>query len=292
MRGLNLLDAAWPSLLPVPFESLLMAGCLESGLDVTAGGTLYNLSSVNALGMADVADSLVAIDRLVFRERCVTLPDLAQAVRSDYAGAGSLAAWAAAGPHYGNDIDEPDQIITLLAEDFCRQVDRGRDKRGYRNPRGGRFQSGMYSVHQHALRGELTGALPSGRRAGLALANALSPCQGRDTTGPTALMLSATKLDHTRLGNGMVLDLKFHPSFFEDESRRQAFGALVESYFDMGGMEIQFNVISRETLLAAQRSPQDYRDLLVRVSGFSAYFIDLEPVLQDEIIARTEHAAL
>jgi formate C-acetyltransferase len=286
VRGLNLLDVAFPSLLPVPFESLLMVGCLESGLDVTAGGTLYNLSSVNALGMADVADSLVVIDRLVFGERRVTLPELARAVRSDFAGAGSLDAWAAAGPHYGNDVDEPDQIVALLAEDFCRQVD------GYRNPRGGRFQSGMYSVHHHASRGEQTGALPSGRRAGLALANALSPCQGRDTTGPTALLLSATKLDHTMMGNGMVLDLKFHPSFFEDESRRRNFRALVESYFDMGGMEIQFNVVSRETLLAAQRSPQDYRDLLVRVSGFSAYFIDLEPVLQDEIIARTEHAAL
>ena len=150
----------------------------------------------------------------------------------------------------------------------------------------------MYSVGHHASRGELTGALPSGRRAGLALANALSPCQGRDTTGPTALILSATKLDHTRFGNGMVLDLKFHPSFFEDESRCRAFGAVVESYFDMGGLEIQFNVIRRETLLAAQRSPQDYRDLLVRVSGFSAYFVDLDTVLQDEIIARTEHAAL
>ena len=299
MRGLNLMDAAWPSLLPAPFESSLMAGCLESGRDVTAGGTQYNLSSVNALGMADVADSLVAIDRLVFRERCVTLPDLAQAMRSDFAGAESLAARASAGPHYGNDVDEPDQLVALLAEDFCHQVDGGRDrhgggrdKRGYRNPRGGRFQSGMYSVDQHALRGKLTGALPSGRRAGRALANALSPCQGRDTTGPTALILSTTKLDHTMMGNGMVLDLKFHPSFFEDETRCLAFHALVESYFDMGGMEIQFNVISRETLLAAQRSPQDYRDLLVRVSGFSAYFIDLEPVLQDEIIARTEHAAL
>ena len=108
---------------------------------------------------------------------------------------------------------------------------------------------------------------------------------------PTALILSTTKLDHTMMGNGMVLDLKFHPSFFEDETRCLAFHALVESYFDMGGMEIQFNVISRETLLAAQRSPQDYRDLLVR-AGFSAYFIDLEPELQDEIIARTEHAAL
>ncbi len=292
IRGLNLLDAAWPSLLPAPFESLLMAGCLESGRDVTAGGTQYNLSSVNALGMADAADSLVAIDRLVFRERCITLPDLAQAVRNDFAGAESLAARASAGPHYGNDVDEPDEIVALLVEDFCRQVDGGRDKRGYHNPRGGRFQAGMYSVHHHATRGKLTGALPSGRRAGLSLANALSPCQGRDTTGPTALILSTTKLDHTMMGNGMVLDLKFHPSFFEDESRRLAFRALVESYFDMGGMEIQFNVISRETLLAAQSSPQDYRDLLVRVSGFSAYFIDLEPELQAEIIARTEHAAL
>ena len=129
MRGLNLMDAAWPSLLPAPFESLLMAGCLESGLDVTAGGTQYNLSSVNALGMADVADSLVAIDRLVFRERCVTLPDLAQAVRSDFAGAGSLAARASAGPHYGNDVDEPDEIMALLVEDFCRLVDADRNPR-------------------------------------------------------------------------------------------------------------------------------------------------------------------
>ena len=262
IRGLNLMDAAWPSLLRAPFESLLMDGCLESGRDVTAGGTHYTLSSVNALGMPDVADSQVAINRLVFRERCVTLPDLARAARSDFAGAGSLAAWAAAGPHYGNDGDEPDQIVALLTEEFCRQVD------SCRNPRGGRFQSGMYPVDNHARRGSMTGALPSGRRAGVALANALSPCQGCDTTRPTALILSATKLDHTMMGNGMVLDLKFHPSFFEDESRRRAFRALVESYFDMGGMEIQFNVISRETLLAAQRSPQD------------------------EIIARTEHAAL
>ena len=286
VRGLNLLDAAWPSLLPAPYESSLMAGCLESGLDVTAGGTLYNLSSVNGLGMADVADSLVAIDRLVFRERCVTLPDLAQVVRSDFAGAESLAARASAGPHYGNDVAEPDQIVARLVEDFCRQVD------GYRNPRGGRFQSGMYSVASHASLGKLTGALPNGRRVGQTLANALSPCQGRDTVGPTALLLSATKLDHSRLGNGMVLDVKFHPSFFEDESRCRAFSAVVESYFDMGGLGVQFNVISRETLLAAQRSPQDHRDLLVRVSGFSAYFIDLDTVVQDEIIARTEHAAL
>jgi pyruvate formate-lyase/glycerol dehydratase family glycyl radical enzyme len=286
VRGLNLVDAAWPGLLPTPYASSLMAGCLAAGLDVTAGGTQYNLSSVNGLGMADVADSLVAIDRLVFRERCLTLPELAETMRRNYAGAGSLAAMMAALPHYGNDLDEPDQIVASLAGDFCRQVDT------YRNPRGGRFQSGMYSVDQHARRGKLTGALPSGRHAGVALANALSSCQGRDTAGPTALVLSATKADHTLLGNGMVLDLKFHPSFFEDASRRLAFRALVEAYFDMGGLEIQFNVISRETLLCAQRSPQDYRDLLVRVSGFSAYFIDLDRVLQDEIIARTEHAAL
>jgi len=124
----------------------------------------------------------------------------------------------------------------------------------------------------------------------VALANGLSPSQGADVSGPTAVINSITKLDHRLLGNGMVLDLKFHPSFFTDDRRRRKFRDLIETYFQLGGMEIQFNVIREETLLAAQKSPEAYRDLLVRVSGFSAHFVDLDRVCQDEIIARTDQA--
>ena len=137
--------------------------------------------------------------------------------------------------------------------------------------------------------GKLTGALPDGRPYGLALASGMSPSQGTDLSGPTAVIKSTTKLDHSLLGNGMVLDLKFHPTFFDNKEKRRAFKNLVETYFQLGGMEIQFNVINQETLIGAQESPDEYRDLIVRVSGFSAYFIDLDKVTQNEIIARTEH---
>jgi pyruvate formate-lyase/glycerol dehydratase family glycyl radical enzyme len=286
LAAFNAIDHDWPRQLPYPFLSALMDGCLASGRDVTDGGTLYNLSSVNGMGMADVVDSLVAIKRLVYQDAQVSLADLVTALRSDFAGAAMLRAQLRAAPHYGNDEDEPDALLAELVGDFCRQVD------GYRNPRGGRWQSGLYTVENHARKGKLTGALPSGRSARAALANALSPCQGADTAGPTAVIRSATKIDQARLGNGMVLDLKFHPAFFDDGDRRQAFQALVKTYFQLGGLEIQFNVIARETLLAAQRAPMEHRNLLVRVSGFSAYFVDLDRVCQDEIIARTEQAAV
>jgi formate C-acetyltransferase len=137
--------------------------------------------------------------------------------------------------------------------------------------------------------GKLTGALPDGRRRGVALANAMSPSQGADKLGPTAVVKSATKMNLNMLGNGMVLDMKFHPSFFNDDSHRKAFRYLVETYFKLGGLEVQFNVVSRETLLEAQKHPEKHQDLIVRVSGFSAYFVTLDRVLQDEIIARTEY---
>ena len=285
MRALNVIDGEWPSRLPYPFLSSLMVGCLDSGSDVTAGGTCYNLSSVNGMGMADVVDSLMAIKRRVFEARRATLADLAMAA------SGGLQSGPSTGrlgrePLYGNDEAEPDKLMAELTQAFCDCIE------GNANPRGGRFQVGLYSVDNHARKGKLTGALPSGRSAGVALANALSPCQGADMAGPTALMLSATRVDHSRLGNGMVLDLKFHPAFFADEGLRRAFYGLVKTYFQLGGLEVQFNVISRDTLLCAQRTPQEYRNLLVRVSGFSAYFVDLDRVCQDEIISRTELAAI
>ena len=173
---------------------------------------------------------------------------------------------------------KPDSIMNDLAEVFCGQIE------SHSNPRGGRFQAGLYTVEAHTHMGQVTGTLPDGRRRCTALASGFSPSQGTDLSGPTAVVKSTTKVNHRLLGNGMVLDLKFHPSFFEDEEKRQAFRHLVETYFQLGSMEIQFNVISRDILLKAQKSPKEYRDLIVRVSGFSAYFADLARDTQDEII--------
>jgi formate C-acetyltransferase len=159
------------------------------------------------------------------------------------------------------------------------------------NPFGQSFQAGLYSVNHHAAMGELTSALPSGRRAGKALANALAPCQGADILGPTAVIRSALSVDHSKCGNGMVLDLKFTPQFFRSETHKEGIKALIKTYFKEGGMEIQFNVVNKETLLEAQNKPEEHRNLIVRVSGYSAYFVYLDKTLQDEIIARTEYGA-
>jgi pyruvate-formate lyase len=231
-------------------------------------------------------DALVAIKRLVFQARKTSLTSLAEALRMNFARAMPLRKALLICPKYGNDMPDPDELMRDLVEFVCCKLEQ------YRNPRGGRFQAGMYTVETHAFMGKLTGALPDGRLRGLALANGHSPAQGADLSGPTAVVKSATQYDHRLLGNGMVLDLKFHPMFFSDPDALRALRHLVETYFRLGGMEIQFNVVSRETLVAAKKAPWDYRDLLVRVSGFSAYFVDLDGVTQDELIARVEHSTM
>jgi len=286
IRGMNLSDQDFPNHRPYPFLSSTMTGCLQKGYDVTAGSTIYNFSTVNGCGMANAINSLAAIKRVVYEEKKVSLIELAETLHSNFEGTKTLQEALTKCAKYGNDNDKPDNLLKELVDGFCRQVD------NHRNPRGGRFQTGLYTVEAHTHMGNLTGSLPDGRPHGLALASGLSPSQGTDLSGPTAVIKSTTKLNHRLLGNGMVLDLKFHPAFFENEEKRRAFRHLVETYFRLGGMEIQFNVISRETLIESQKSPQEYRDLIVRVSGFSAYFVDLCKATQDEIIARTEHFAI
>jgi formate C-acetyltransferase len=287
IRGLDLLDSEFPRKLPYPFLSCTMEGCLERGRDVTAGATRYNLSTVNGCGMADTADSLMAIRRAVFQERRTTLPRLVDAMRTWFRGEEELRQeLATRTPRYGNDSAEPDGMLADLAAGFAETVRRSR------NPRGGGRQVGLYTVDSHAMLGRLTGCLPSGRKGGTPLASGLSPCQGFDRSGPTAVARSATRLPHRLLANGMVLDLKFHPDLFSGDEQRRAFRAFVETYFRLGGMEIQFNVVTGEKLLAAQRNPAEHRDLVVRVSGFSAHFVEMDRDLQDEIIARTTHRAV
>jgi pyruvate formate-lyase/glycerol dehydratase family glycyl radical enzyme len=283
IRARNTRDAHYPDISPYPFLSSTMVGCLDSGLDVTAGGTIYNLSTVNGCGMANVVNSLLAVKTLVYERRCVSLSGLAALLRSESVLPDSLSAGL---PKYGNDLPETDEIMRDLAGFFCDTVE------GHTNPRGGRFQTGLYTVDGHASMGRLTGTLPDGRVGCTALASGFSPSQGTDLSGPTAVVNSTVRTDHALLGNGMVLDLKFAPDFFSNAEKASAFRHLVEAYFKMGGMEIQFNVIDRETLLAARESPAEYQDLIVRVSGFSAYFVDISAETQDEIIARTEHVGV
>lgn len=277
IRRMNISDRDFPNRCPYPFLSSTMEGCIEMGRYVTAGSTIYNFSSINGCGMANAVNSLTAIKQVVFQEKKMPLSELVK---------NPLQKELPKCPKYGNDDGEPDGLLRDLVEVFCRQVE------SHSNPRGGSFQTGLYTVWRHVDMGKLTGDLPGGHRRGLPLASSLSPSQGTDMSGPTAVIKSITKLNHRLLGNGMVLDLKFSPSFFADEKSRQAFKSIVETYFQLGGMEIQFNVISRKTLVDAQRAPVEYRDLIVRVSGFSAYFADLDKATQDEIIARTEHTAI
>ncbi len=282
VKALNIIDKNFYDSCPYPYLSTIMAGCIEKGKDVTAGGAKYNLTTINGCGMANTADSLAAIKKLVYEDKVISLQELRETLRSNFSGEEALRQRLTnKAPKYGNDDDYVDIFMKDLSEFFCDRVMR------HRNPRGGKFQAGLYTVDWHAILGKLTGALPDGRLASKSLANGLSPSQGRDRIGPTAVLRSITKLNHSLMANGMVLDMKFYPTALSGREDLEKFKSLIKTYFVMGGMEIQFNVVDRKTLIEAQKSPENYGDLVVRVSGFSAYFTRLDKEIQDEIIART-----
>lgn len=287
MDCVNLLDPTVMHYYPTPFLSLTMEGCLEKGLDVTGGGTVYNNSGISLSGEANAADGLFAIRRLVFEEKKYTLEDVAQAMKDNFVGHLALQNDLVMAPKVGNDVDDgPDEIMADLIACFAELVD------SKTTPRGGKWQLGLYTVEDHSKMGVFTGATPDGRAATLSLANGLSPEQGLDKIGPTAVVNSILKTDLSAATNGMVLDLKFTPSFLESDAHMDAVRSLIEAYCQNGGMEIQFNVVDRKTLLDAQAHPEKHEDLVVRVSGFSAYFTTLMKTTQDEIIARTEYAGM
>ncbi len=282
VKALKILDKNFFNFCPYPYLSTIMWDCIENGRDVTAGGTKYNLMTINGCGMADAADSLAAIKKIVYEDRRISLEELKNALHSNFSGKEPLRQRLInKAPKYGNDDNYADELLKELVEEFCNRIMQ------YNNPRGGKFQTGLYTVDWHATAGKLTSALPDGRFVGRSLANSLSPSQGRDKSGPTSVINSITKFDHTLLGNGMVLDMKFTPRMLAEEEVFEKFKELIKTYFSQRGLEIQFNVIDRETLIKAQEKPDEYQNLVVRVSGFSAYFTSLEKTLQDEIIART-----
>jgi len=269
--------------MPAPFLSVVTDDCIRRGRDYNAGGARYNNSYVQFVGIGTLTDSLAAVKQLVFDERAVPLGDLVAALDADFEGHDVLRQRLLnRTPKYGNDNDLADAIMVRAFNLLVESLD------GRPNTKGGHYRVEMLPTTSHIYFGSVTGALPDGRKAGVPLSEGISPVQGADRKGPTAVIKSAAKMDHIKTG-GALLNMKLTPSLLGDESGIERLAQLVRTYFALSGHHVQFNVVTAATLRKAQLHPEAYRDLIVRVAGYSDYFTDLSRDLQDEIIARTEH---
>ena len=283
ISGNRIIEHLYAEQMPAPFLSLITDDCIERGRDYNAGGARYNTSYLQGVGIGTLTDSLAAIEQLVFGEGRVELADLLAAVSEDFAGHEALRQLLVnKAPKWGNDDDRADEVMRGVFEDFFAAVD------GRPNLRGGSYHIDMLPTTCHIYFGSVLGASPDGRRAGQPLSEGISPSQGMDRAGPTAVLQSAAKMDHVRTG-GTLLNMKFTPEALAGDENLDRMASLVRGYFKLGGHHIQFNVIDAETLRRAQIEPQAHRGLIVRVAGYSDYFCDLSQELQDEIIARTAH---
>lgn len=288
VRACEQVEKAHIDLLPTPFLSAVIDGCLEKGVDVTAGSAQYNLSGVQMIQVANLADSLAAIKQLVYEEKLVSRQEMLDALQKNFAGYDVLRARLLNKvPKYGNDVAWVDDIGVKWARYFRQRIGT------YTNYRGGRYHTGMYTVSAHVPMGENVGASPDGRMAGQPLADGgMSPVYGRDISGPTAVLKSVSKLDKELTTNGGLLNMKFLPEFFSTEAGISKFAAFLRTFVDLEIPHIQFNVVRKEDLLAARKNPEQYRSLTVRVAGYTAYFTELADELQEEIIARTSYAGV
>lgn len=288
VRACEQVEKAHIDLLPTPFLSAVIDGCMEKGIDVTAGGAQYNLSGVQMIQVANLADSLAAIKQLVYEEKLVSRQEMLDALQKNFAGYDVLRARLLNKvPKYGNDVAWVDDIGVKWARYFRQRIGT------YTNYRGGRYHTGMYTVSAHVPMGENVGASPDGRMAGQPLADGgMSPVYGRDISGPTAVLKSVSKLDKELTTNGGLLNMKFLPEFFSTETGISKFAAFLRTFVDLEIPHIQFNVVRKEDLLAARKNPEQYRSLTVRVAGYTAYFTELADELQEEIIARTSYAGV
>jgi len=283
ISGSNIIEAFYASCLPVPFLSVITNDCILKAKDYNAGGARYNTSYLQGVGIGSVTDSLSAIKYAVFDEKLFSMKCLMKALAADFEGFSDVTGIVRnIAPKYGNDDDRADKIMQDVFNVY-REVVTGKP-----NTRGGEFRVNMLPTTCHIYFGEVTGALPNGRCAGKPLSEGISPTQGADINGPTAALLSAAKMDQLNTG-GTLLNQKFTPSVVSGKKGLEGMACLVASYFKMDGHHIQFNVVDRKTLLDAQENPEEYRDLIVRVAGYSDHFRNLSKALQDEIIERTEH---
>ncbi len=283
IRGNNVIEQINARCMPVPFLSLLIDDCITKGRDYNAGGARYNTAYIQGVGLGSTTDALAAVKHHVYDRRTLTMAELKQALAADFEGFEALRRRLLDDtPKYGNDDEEADAVLREVFEAYYAAVN------GRPNTRGGVHRVNLLPTTCHVYFGSVIGALPDGRRAGQPLSEGISPVQGADRNGPTAVVRSAAKIDHLRTG-GTLLNQKFLPQVLAGEAGIRKLGHLVRGYFRLDGHHIQFNVVDAETLRRAQRRPQDHRDLIVRVAGYSDYFVDLTPELQQEIIRRTEH---
>lgn len=283
IEGNDAVDRIFAEFLPAPFLSLLIDDCIVNGRDYNAGGARYNSSYIQFVGVGSLTDSLAALRHFVFEEGSVDMAGLLESLAADFSGRERLRyALLNDPPKYGNDDDKADELLVRVFDWIFDAVD------GRPVPRGGCYRMNLLPTTCHIYFGKVTGALPDGRKSGQPLSEGISPVQGADRHGPTSVLKSAARIDHLRTG-GTLLNQKFTPSFFDTAEGREKLKGLIRSYFSMNGHHIQFNVVSADTLRRAQKEPGLYRDLIVRVAGYSDYFNDLGKDLQDEIIRRTEH---
>jgi pyruvate formate-lyase/glycerol dehydratase family glycyl radical enzyme len=270
--------------LPTPFQSALFHGCIEKGLDITNGGTLpYVTEGISVIGVPNVGDSLAAIKKLVFEDRKITLDHLIDALDKNFEGEDELLSLLKTSPKYGNDDDYVDLIVKEVFSDF---IDTVKSHKGFG---GTNFAVSAYVAGGNIILGALVGALPDGRGARLPLSEGgVSPHPGRNVRGATSTMRSVTKLDIAKLTGGAGFNMKFNPELLKDESKMKRFASMIRTYFETGGYHVQFNIVSTDMLKDAQKHPEQYQDLLVRVATYSAFFVQLGPECQKEIIDRTE----
>jgi pyruvate formate-lyase/glycerol dehydratase family glycyl radical enzyme len=280
--GNNIIERLYAGQMPATFLSLFVEDCIARGRDYNDGGPRYNSTYIQITAPGSCTDSLSALKAHVFDRRDLTMDEVLGAIDADFAGHEKtrMLLWNRS-PKYGNDDPAADDILAQLFEAVFDEID------GRLNTKGGTCRVNFLSTTCHVYFGSVTGAMPDGRRAWQPLSDGISPVQGADHNGPTAVVLSAARLDHRRTG-GTLLNQKFVPELLEGETGLTALMHLIRSYFRLGGHHIQFNVVTAATLRAAQAEPDKYRDLIVRVAGYSDYFCDLTRPLQDEIIARTE----
>lgn len=287
VEGSNICDIGHRDWAPVPLLSSFISDCLDAGKDITDGGARYNFSGVQGIGIANLSDSLHALKGLVFEQQRLSFDELLAVLNANFAtpeGKKIRARLINRFEKYGNDIDDVDNISAELLRHYCKEVEK------YRNPRGGQFTPGSYTVSAHVPLGAVVGATPDGRFAGEQLADGgLSPMHGQDMQGPTAVLKSVSKLDNYLLSNGTLLNVKFTPATLEGDTGLQKLADFLRAFTQLKLQHIQFNVVNAETLREAQQRPQDFAGLVVRVAGYSAFFVELSKEIQDDIIRRTAH---
>ena len=280
----NIIDMVHAELSPTPLTSMLVDDCIKNGKDVTSGGARYNWTGPLGVGIANAGDSLYAIKKVVYEDKLYTMDEMIRALEDNFQNEQPMREFLMNRvPKYGNDLDEPDEMVKLATDLFFDSM------LGYETYRGGPFVAALLPVASYVAFGMATAALPDGKPSGEPLADGISPDYGVDKKGPTAVMHSVSKIDHVRCANGVIFNQKLSPMTVSTPEGMKKWVDMVMTYISLGGGHVQFNIVSADTLRTAQAQPDKYKSLVVRVAGYSAFFNELAEEVQDSIIARTEH---